>query len=193
MAGLAVHPQMGRVCCGFSMAFMTLKTNRSGFCTVGGTGNVRMTRDASDMIMGRPFECILFYRQGDYGAVDGAFAIRIHVALTTECLGHGNTFIGIDVGLPVAIQTYQLPLVLSGILSRHERSADHGQKDNGTHGNSQSYPRFSAHQKYASSLFPMALSVWIFFRFPLRGFAARLVFATVRDVPPGYVRRWFFR
>jgi len=157
MAGLAVHSQMGRMCGGFSVEVMALETHRTGFSAVWGAGNVRVTGDAGDMMMGSFFQRILCYGKGDFSAVDGAFAFRIDVALVAECLRYCNAFIGIDVGLPVAIQADQLPLVLVGILVRCEGSVDHGHNDNDTHGNSQSYPRFSDHQIYASSLFLFSL------------------------------------
>jgi hypothetical protein len=62
-----------------------------------------------------------------------------------ERLGSRYTFVGVDVGLPMAIQADQLPFALAGASVSRERPVDRCKNDNGGGGNSQSYPRFSAH------------------------------------------------
>lgn len=104
MAGLAVNPQVRGMGGAFSMNRVTVAALPTNIGSMRRTGHVGMTMDAGHVLVWIALERIGDHLQRHFLAVNHTAAIGVGVALAAEGSGGLHAFIGINIGLPVAIQ-----------------------------------------------------------------------------------------
>ena len=115
MTRLAVDPKVGGTGGFLPVHRVAAGALGPGFRAVGGPGHIGMAVDAGRIPVGGGVQRLAGELQGDGSVRVGADRVWLFVAPEAECLGGGHPFVGVDVGLPVAVQAGRRPGVRGAV------------------------------------------------------------------------------